>query len=369
MLNNHERQEPKDQPSVMDASASSSASPARRVLITGASGAVGCAVAKRFSQGGYRVRVLDQSPFPVALAGSEPEMFRGDIGDTDLLRAAVEGVDLVVHMAAKLHINNPDPSLRDEYVRVNVEGTRRLVSAAGAAKVPRFIFFSTICVYGASVPPNIFDEGSPINPDSWYAETKYEGERIVLQNIPGVVLRPAAIYGPRMKGNYLRLLGTLRKGYFVGIGRGGNRRTLIFDEDLADAAFIVGEHHKALGRIYNATDGQIHTFADIVQAMCQALGKKPPRWRLPAAPIKAAARLAELCCSAIGRRWPITPALVDKIIEDAAVNGTRLENELSFAPKVNLLDGWRKVVAAVFPDSACTKKSRNIPAALSSCQL
>ena len=294
-------------------------------------------------------------PFPEKYSDTQPELFRGDITDPDLLRAAVKDVDLVVHMAAKLHINNPEPSLRAEYKRVNVEGTQRLVSAASEAKVPRFIYFSTICVYGPSVPPEILDERSPVNPDSWYAETKYEAEQIALRNMPAVVLRPAAIYGPRMKGNYLRLLRALRKGFFVGIGSGVNRRTLIFDEDLAEAVYIAGMHTKGIGRIYNATDGQIHTFQTIVESMCQALGRKPSRWRLPVAPVKAGARLAEIGFSLIGRRSPITCSIVDKVIEDVAVSGARLERELSFVPRVRLLAGWQKVTRAVFPELASTK--------------
>jgi nucleoside-diphosphate-sugar epimerase len=332
-------------------------SPVRRVLITGASGAVGCAVANRFWQGGCRLRILDQLPFPIKYLDAQPEFLQGDITDSSLLSQAVKDVDLVVHMAAKLHINNPDPSLRAEYQRVNVEGTKRLVAAASEAKVPRFVFFSTICVYGPCSPPAILDENSPINPDSWYAETKYQAEQFVLQNIPAVVLRPAAIYGPRMKGNYLRLLRALHKGFFVGIGSGANRRTLIFDEDLAEAVYVSGTHTEGIGRIYNATDGQIHSFQSIVESMCQALGRKPLRWRLPLAPVKAGAKLAEIGFSLIGRRSPITCSIVDKVVEDVAVSGTRLERELSFCPRVSLLTGWQNVVRAVFPEHDSMKSA------------
>ena len=139
-MNNSDSQQSNTFSNSLESAAPPSASPIRRVLITGASGAVGCAVANRFWQGGCRVRILDQMPFPEKYSDTQPELFRGDITDPDLLRAAVKDVDLVVHMAAKLHINNPEPSLRAEYKRVNVEGTQRLVSAASEAKVPRFIY-------------------------------------------------------------------------------------------------------------------------------------------------------------------------------------------------------------------------------------
>ncbi|MBD0327271.1 MAG: NAD-dependent epimerase/dehydratase family protein, partial [Pyrinomonadaceae bacterium] len=143
----------------------------RSALVTGAGGAIGSALVRRLLERDYRVCALIRE----SGAGRMPEgveVFRGDITDCELVRQAVANVDTVFHLAAKLHINNPAPGLKDEYFRVNVEGTRCLAGAARAAKVERLVFFSSISVYGSSHPGELFDEETPPAPDSWYAETK-----------------------------------------------------------------------------------------------------------------------------------------------------------------------------------------------------
>jgi len=325
-------------------------SEAARVLLTGACGAVGPTLVQRFLQAGHRVRIYDRLPLPAVLSNPDIEYVRGDIADRALLREAMLGVRRIVHMAAKLHINNPDPSLRSEYFRINVEGTRAVAEAALSAGAERLVLFSTICVYGPSRPPEVFDENSPLNPDSWYAETKCEAEQIVLNTLPAAVLRPAAVYGPRITGNYLRLLRTLQRGWFAYVGSGGNRRTLVYDEDLAAAALLAAQDLRATGRIYNVTDGSIPTFRNIVEAMCAALGRKPPRLAVPIGMIKILAAAAEFALQPFRLRSPVTRAMVMKLVEDTAVSDARIENELQYRPEINLREGWKRVVSSpMFP--------------------
>src|SRR6185436_2283127 len=131
---------------------------------------------------------------------------QGDLLDEDALQRATTGIDVGFHLAAKLHINNPGAALEDEYRQVNVEGTRLLLDKSVAAGVRRFVYFSTINVYGLSHPGQVLSETDTPAPDGIYAETKYDAERYVLDArhpetlAPiGVVLRLAALYGPHMK--------------------------------------------------------------------------------------------------------------------------------------------------------------------------
>lgn len=319
----------------------------RAALVTGAAGAVGPTIVRRLLAEGYRVRALDAKPL---LRGDLPvgvECFQGEITDRTVLARAMQGMDVVFHLAAKLHINNPDPALRDEYYRVNVEGTRGLVEAAVAADVSRFVFFSTVCVYGASAPPTILTEDAAIRCDSWYGETKREAERIVLGQAPAVVLRLAAVYGPRMKGNYLRLLQALQRRLFAYVGAGKNRRTLVYDEDVAAAALLAAEHPEALGQVYNVSDGRIHAFREIVESMCQALGRRPPRLHIPVSLMRTGAGMSEVAVRWLGRRAPVTRQLVDKLVEDVAVSDAKIERELHYRPQVDLARGWRQIVEAL----------------------
>lgn len=319
----------------------------RTALVTGAAGAVGLAIVRRLLATGYRVRILDMKlPLPGQLP-DEVEPLQGDIGDRTILARATQGADVVFHLAAKLHINNPDPSLRDEYYRINVEGTRRVMDAAVDAKVSRLVFFSTICTYGPSVFPNVLDETSPVSCDSWYSKTKYEAEQIVLGQGPSVVLRLAAVYGPRMKGNYVRLLQSLQKHRFLYVGSGQNRRTLVYDEDVAAAALLAAEHPQAMGQLYNVTDGQVHTLKEIVETMCRVLARRPPSIHIPVSLMKMCCGIAEAGIRCLGRRSPITRQLVDKLVEDVAVTDAKIERELHYRPQVDLARGWRQVAEAL----------------------
>jgi UDP-glucose 4-epimerase len=320
-----------------------------RVLVTGATGALGPRVVEALHQAGYAVRTLSlDTPAPTLLP--EPTEIRlGDITDATTVRAAMAGVDVVIHMAALLHIVNPSPALRPQYERVNIGGTQVVIEAARAAGVKRLVFFSTIAVYGDS-QGRLLDEDTPPCPDTLYAETKLAAERIVLDaqrpdgQPLGAVLRLGAVYGARIKGNYRRLVEALARRRFIPIGDGRNRRTLVYDKDVAHAAVLAASHPAAAGGCFNVTDGRYHMLRDIMATVCSALGRTPPRLTLPVRPARCAAGLVEDAMQRIGRRSPITRAAIDKYTEDVAVSSERIRSQLGFAPQYDLITGWRETI-------------------------
>ncbi|MEZ4661315.1 MAG: NAD-dependent epimerase/dehydratase family protein [Caldilineaceae bacterium] len=224
---------------------------------------------------------------------------------------------------------------------------RALVEAAQAAGVERLLFFSTISVYGASVCGRLLDEETPPHPSTLYAETKWRAEEAVRQarnragEALGVVLRLAAVYGPHMRGNYCTLAQALQKGRFFYVGNGQNRRTLVFDADVAQAALLVAESAAAAGQTYNVSDGQIYTLQQIVETICHVQHSRPPKLHLSPAILRGAAAVCQAGAEMVGLRAPITPALIDKLTEDVAVSSAKLQRELGFAPAVNLQQGWQ----------------------------
>jgi len=313
-----------------------------KVLVTGATGVLGPPLVHLLSKTGYTIRILDLKAPNMGLLPGGVEVLLGDINDKDLLKTATSGVDFVFHLAAKLHINSPSPDLIAEYERVNVQGTESLAKASRDAGVKRLIFFSSICVYGATSENQIVDETSDLKPDTEYAKTKVDGEKIVLDTVPSVVLRLGAVYGPGMKGNYPRLIRAICTGLYIPVGSGRNYRTLIFLNDIAKAAMLAAEHPDAVGEIYNVTDGQIHEFNSITDAIYLALNRKPPRMHIPVAPVRLICGLIEDTAKFLRKDSSITRATVDKIVENTAVNGDKFQRELGFKPEYDLLSGWRK---------------------------
>lgn len=319
-------------------------------LVTGATGALGPRVVEALHGAGYTVRTLSLDARDPGLLPASIETRLGDITDEAAVRAAMAGVDVVVHLAALLHIVNPSPELRPKYERVNIGGTQIVVEAALAAGVKRLVFFSTIAVYGYG-SGRFLDEDTPAQPDTFYAQTKLAAEEIVLaarraDGEPlGAVLRPAAVYGSRLKGNYERLLQALARGRFIPIGPGTNRRTLVYDRDVANAVLLAAQHPSAAGRVFNVTDGEPHMLREIIAVMCQALGRRPPHVALPVGPIRLAASVIERTARLARVKSPIVQATVDKYTEDVAVDGSRIRRELGFVSQYDLVAGWRETVA------------------------
>ena len=322
----------------------------RLVLVTGATGAVGPRAVGAFLAGGATVRTLSTSRPPEGLLPSEVDVRVGDITNAEAVRAAMAGVGTVVHLAALLHQFQPTAELSKHFERVNVDGTGNVVRAAVDEGVARLVFLSTIAVYGPST--QVLDENSAPQPHTDYGRTKLAGERLVLAATVngrpiGTVLRPAAVYGARIKGNYRRLALAIARRRYVSLGPGTNRRTIVHDRDLAKAILVASTHPDAAGAVFNVSDGKVHTLAAIVTAIHRALGRRPPQWHLPLGVARAGAGLCEAVFGAIGRRPPLSRALLEKYTEDSAVDGTLIQRALGFAPEVDLESGWRETMNAL----------------------
>jgi len=320
------------------------------VLVTGATGAIGHRVVHALHAAGYTLRTLSLDTPGPKLFPPEVDNLIGDVTDPMAVHAAMHGIDAVVHLAAQLHIANPPPELQEMFEKVNVGGTAAVAAAAEKAGVQRVIMASTIAVYGPAAG-KILDEDSPARPDTLYAKTKLAAERIVLGatrpdgRALGTVLRFAAVYGGRVKGNYRRLIRALSRGCFVAVGDGSNRHTLIYDKDLAQAVVLALVHPAAAGQVFNVTDGRCHSLKEIIAAMCLALGRTPPRWSLPRKPVRWLAGLMDDAAKAIGHQSSIGRATIDKFTEDFAVSGDKIRHELGFASHYDLESGWRQTVA------------------------
>lgn len=334
------------------------ADPRRTALVTGASGVIGPSLVQALVHEGARVKVLLRRGDMSSTLPAAAEVVVGDLGDHGALDRAVAGVDQVFHLAAKLHIDttDADEAARAEYERVNATATHDLVRLCETHGVRRFVYFSTIGVYGSSRPGEVFDERSPVHGGSLYTATKLRGEEAALLAPSPVVLRLAAVYGPRMKGNYRTLARAIQSGLFLRVGNGTNRRTLVHEQDVVAAALLAAEH-AAPRSVYNVTDGQIHTVRDILTAIASAAGTSLLPGHIPVGPLRFAAGAAESFFHLLGKRSPLRRAMVDKLLEDVAVSGQRLQSELGFVPVFDLATGWRHALSPA--DTHAAQESAN----------
>jgi len=322
-----------------------------RALVTGATGMIGPALVNQLLLEGWETRIIARRDYASNLFVAPVENVFGDIRHLHSLDEAMKGIDVVFHLAAKLHINDPSPRIANEYDQINVTGAANVALAALKAGVRRMVHFSTIGVYGPSFGRTPYIENSALNPQSLYAQTKAESEQAVIKIFSGqsrssaTIVRLAAVYGPRMQGNYRTLAKAMRFGLFCPVGSGQNRRTMIYIDDLVRAAILTAVHPAAAGRVYNITDGNVYTLSDVLKTIADALGKRPPLFHLPYKPIRAISALADGVTQTFGLSAPRLGALVDKLIEDVAASGEKLQRELSFLPQYSLIDGWKKALA------------------------
>jgi nucleoside-diphosphate-sugar epimerase len=315
--------------------------------VTGATGTIGPAVVRRLVEDGWQVRAFARRPPPVGLLPRDVTFVQGDLSDEMALHALL-GSALIVHHLAGLAHSPTTPAASAAYARANVDGVRMIASAARAHNVSRFIYYSSTSVYGSTADGPPADEETDLRPMGPYANSKAAAETIVREEFAdrSTILRLAAVYGPRLKGNYLRLFRAILRGRYVAIGPGLNRRTVVFVDDVAAAAALVTRIDRTGAQLFNVTDGDIHQLRDIVGAIAAAVGKPSPGVQVPVGPVRVAARLLDLAAALRVSSTPGT-ALLAKYLEDSAVRGDRIKEELGFRPTFGLSLGWRKVAEAM----------------------
>ncbi|MDP9225773.1 MAG: NAD-dependent epimerase/dehydratase family protein [Actinomycetota bacterium] len=296
---------------------------------------------------GLDVRVLARTAPRMGVLPADVEIVLGDVSDPAAVANAIGGVDVVHHLAGAAHQSGSGARIEELFERVNVTGTLNLARAATTAGTPRLIIYSTIAVYGPSRSGETMDESSPIRPVGAYASSKAKAEASAMTELGtrATTLRLAAVIGPHMKANYRALVRAITRGRFVRVGPLSNRRTVVCETDVGNAAVLVGKSEAALGKVFNVTDGRIHTLGEIVDAIAVAAGRRLPRWEVPLAPVIALAGAADLV-RRLGLPLPPARALLEKYLEDVAVSGDRLQQELGFRPSTDVHGCFRAAINA-----------------------
>lgn len=303
-----------------------------QVLVTGADGFVGTALCKRLAEAGRGVhRAVRQ-----ARAGGRPyaesTFAISEISASTDWRGALAGVQCVVHLAARTHVLREtavDPLA--EYRRVNVEGTRRLAEQAADAGVRRLVFVSSVKVHGETTVKPFTEDDAP-RPEDAYGVSKWEAERVLHRiaaetGIEVAILRPPLVYGPGVKGNFLRLLDIVARGWPLPLASVDNRRSLIHVGNLADTIVKAVDAPQAAGRTYLVSDGEDVSTPDLVREIARALGVEPRLLPCPLALLKAGAAM-------LGRGDEIA-----RLTGSLQVSGSRIGSELGWRPPFTLVQG------------------------------
>ena len=305
-----------------------------QVLVTGATGFTGSVLVRHLTAAGARVRAIARPSSEVgALADLDIEWVRGQVYDEATVKAATVGVRYVFHLAAALREAR---SSEDSYRRVHCTSTRLLAEAA--TRTPgfmRFVHVSTIGVHGHIADPPA-DETAPFHPDDGYQRTKAEAETwfrefASAQNLPYVVFRPCAIYGPGDR-RLLKLFRMAARGAVPILGHSRGLYHLVHVEDLARVVVRGAVHPAALNEVFIAGSRTTVTLTDIVRIVERALGRRVRIVRLPAWPFFALAAVCETVCRPLGLEPPLYRRRVAFYTKDRSFDTRKLREVLGYSP-------------------------------------
>lgn len=311
-------------------------------LVTGATGFTGGALCERLVRDGWRVSAFTRpSSRMTRLKELGVDCRILDLTDPRQVYEQLPDVDVIFHIAAAYRTEHAD---RDEFRRVNLEGTRNMLEAARKRGVGRFVHCSTVGVQGHIEDPPA-DEDYRFAPNDHYQRSKMEGElaarEYFAQGLQGAVVRPAPIYGPGDM-RFLKLFRSIHRRVFVMVGSGHVYYHMVYIDDLVEGFLLASRHEKALGEVFTIAGPSFTSLNGLVAEIARAVGRPPPRLRIPVAPVYAAAVACEKICNLIGVAAPLYPRRVEFFQMSRAFSTQKARTALGYEPKVDLAVGLQR---------------------------
>ena len=312
-----------------------------RVLVTGANGFIGSAVCAELRKRGLPFRAAVRSA-DSGMQDAEVVVVGGIDGKTDWT-AALRDVDVVIHLAARVHVMHEttgDPL--QEFLRVNLHGTENLARQAARAGVRRLVYASSVKVNGErTLGTQAYTEADAPAREDPYGISKLEAE-LALHRVARdtgmeiVIVRPPLVYGPGVKGNFISLLSVIARGVPLPLASVRNARSMLYVGNLVDALIVCAQHPAAAGQVYLVRDGEDVSTAVLVGRVALALGRKSRAFLFPPGWLRLAASL-------LGRSEQM-----DRLLGSLRVDDSKLRSELGWKPPYTMDQGLHATASWYF---------------------
>lgn len=311
------------------------------ILITGATGFVGKSLVQRFLADDESRRLVvavrkGGQPWPARVL----PIITGDLHPATDWSVALEGVEVVVHSAARVHVmHDTEADPLTAFRSVNVDGTLNLARQAAASGVKRFVFISSVKVNGESTSlGRAFTEAVAPNPQDAYGQSKDEAEqglcRIAVETaMEVIIIRPPLVYGPGVKANFAALMRAVQRGWPLPLGAVHNQRSLVALDNLVDFIVTCITHPQAANQTFLVSDGQDLSTSELVRGIAQAAGVPARLLPVPVWALQAAASL-------LGKG-----DAVQRLCGNLQVDISKARSLLGWEPPVSVEEGLRRAMA------------------------
>lgn len=305
-----------------------------KILITGASGFVGSSLTELLKQQGHQLRLVMRGHKPSAVS----DRVIANIDTFNKWHKYLADIDIVIHLAARVHHMDEQGDVNHHYQRTNVDATVRLAEAAAQSGVKRFIFLSSIKVNGEETRhgENFSAQDAPA-PHGAYGKSKLQAE-LALKKISDqtdmalVIIRPPLIYGPQVKANFLRLVELAQAATplpFAGIN---NYRDMVSVDNLCDLIAHCVQSPQAAGGTFLVSDGKAYSTADIVKAVRSISGRPHRLFYCPPGLITIALTL-------VGKK-----AMADRLFGSLQIDMSATVEALDWSPSYTLEQTLKKML-------------------------
>ena len=309
------------------------------VLVTGGSGFVGGALCASLSESGHFVRLAQRSAN--TKSGTLEQVIVGQIDATTNWSAALKDVEVVIHLAARVHVmdeQSADPLF--EFRRVNVEGSLNLARQAASIGVKRLIYLSSVKVNGElTMPGQPYIESDVANPQDAYGLSKFEAEQGLLliaqeTGMEVVIIRTPLVYGPGVKANFASIICAVKRGLPLPLGAIRNSRSFVFVGNLVSLITTCMHHPAAVNQVFLVSDGCDLSTTQLLQECATALGVKSRLWHVPQ-------RLIEGLAALVGKR-----DVAQRLCGNLQVDISKAHKLLEWTPPISVADGLKATAKA-----------------------
>lgn len=306
------------------------------ILITGAAGFVGQRLCAELSARRTPTVAVSRAKHHENISGYITYKFLSNIDHSSNWESYLDGVDVVIHLAARAHVMNDIAKDKlGEFRKTNLLGTENLAYQAAAAGVKRFVYVSSIGVNGLlSLRGEAFSEKDSPNPHNAYAQSKWEAEQSLWRisqetGLEVVIVRPPLVYGADAPGNFKALLGILTKRVPLPFASVQNLRSLVYVENLVDALIVCANHPSAAGQTYLVSDGDSISTPELLRKLGAAMGRPA---RLFSCPTRGLTILGKLAGKS---------DQVQRLLSSLQVDSSKIRRELNWMPPYTLQEGLK----------------------------